>query len=76
MIARLDAGGSVDTGFDPGANSPILALAVQADGNVLVGGNFTMLGGGGTGTTPRFGLGRLSSPRPRPRSRRIRRTRP
>ena len=58
-IARLDAGGSVDTGFDPGANSSIYSLAVQADGNVLVGGNFTMLGGGGTGTTPRNRLGRL-----------------
>ena len=59
FIARLDAGGSVDTGFDPGANSSIYSLAVQADGNVLVGGNFTMLGGGGTGTTPRNRLGRL-----------------
>jgi uncharacterized delta-60 repeat protein len=58
-IARLDAGGAVDTGFDPGANNTIYAMAVQADGSILVGGSFTMLGGGGTGTTPRNRIGRL-----------------
>jgi len=31
--------------FDPGANSGVYGMAVQADGKVLVGGNFTTLGG-------------------------------
>jgi uncharacterized delta-60 repeat protein len=31
--------------FNPGANSNVLALAVQADGKILLGGGFTTLGG-------------------------------
>ena len=41
-----------------------MALAVQADGKILVGGDFTTLGGGGTGTTPRNYIGRLSNSDP------------
>ena len=46
-IARLNANGSVDTGFDTsiGANNILLALALQPDGKVLVGGQFTTLNG-------------------------------
>lgn len=44
-VARLEADGKVDTSFlsRPGAgtSSEVLALAVQADGGVLVGGEFT-----------------------------------
>ncbi|MBN1657755.1 MAG: Ig-like domain repeat protein [Anaerolineae bacterium] len=42
-IARLNADGSLDTGFDPGAGADnwIDALALQADGKVLAGGSFT-----------------------------------
>ena len=58
-IGRLHADGSLDRDLNPGANNSILALAVQPDGKILVGGNFTMLGGGGTGTTVRNSLGRL-----------------
>jgi hypothetical protein len=36
-----------------------VTIAVQADGKILVVGGFTMLGGGGTGTTSRNRLGRL-----------------
>jgi uncharacterized delta-60 repeat protein len=41
-IARLNADGSLDTGFDPGtgANAGVQAVAVQADGKVLIGGSF------------------------------------
>jgi Domain of unknown function (DUF5122) beta-propeller len=46
-------------GFDPGASSFVHALATQPDGRILVGGRFTTLGGGGTGTTPRSYIGRL-----------------
>ena len=42
-LARLAADGSVDPGFDSGAQG-IYALAVQADGSILVGGCFTTIG--------------------------------
>ena len=58
-LARLNPNGTLDTSFNPGANSYIKALAVQADGKILVGGSFTTLGGGGTGTTARSRIGRL-----------------
>src|SRR5688572_27211196 len=45
--------------FDPGANADVYALAVQPDGKILVGGNFTSIGGGGTGTVTRHRLARL-----------------
>ncbi len=60
-LGRLNADGSVDTSFNPGANAIINAFALQPDGRVLVGGDFTMLGGGGTGTTPRNFIGRLNA---------------
>ena len=45
-IARLNSDGSLDTTFNPGtgdrgANNPVHALAIQSDGKILVGGNFT-----------------------------------
>jgi uncharacterized delta-60 repeat protein len=42
-IARLLADGSVDTTFDPnaGINGPVYALAVQPDGKVIAGGEFS-----------------------------------
>jgi trimeric autotransporter adhesin len=42
-IARLNADGTLDTGFDPAANSYVFSVAVQADGKILLGGNFTTL---------------------------------
>jgi len=60
-IGRLNADGTLDTTFDPGANNTVYALAVQADGKIIVAGGFTTLGGGGTGTTLRNRIGRLSS---------------
>ena len=46
-IARLNASGSLDISFDPGtgANNPVLALALQPDGKVLIGGSFTAVNG-------------------------------
>jgi uncharacterized delta-60 repeat protein len=44
-IARLNANGSLDTGFNPNADSTVNSLAVQADGKVLIGGSFTTVGG-------------------------------
>jgi len=44
-IARLNQDGSLDTGFDPGtgADNLVLAIALQADGKVFIGGDFTMV---------------------------------
>ena len=51
--------GSVDADLNPGATANVVyALALQPDGKILAGGDFTGLGGG-TGTTPRSTLGRL-----------------
>jgi len=58
FIGRLNPDGAVDTGFDPGANSFVNTLAVQADGRILVGGDFTFLGN--LGTAPRNFIGRLN----------------
>ncbi len=55
-IARLNVDGSLDTGFDPGANSTIYAIQVQPDGKILVGGAFTTIAG-----SSRSRLARLNS---------------
>ncbi len=55
-IARVNANGTLDTGFDPNANDVVTSVAVQADGKVLLGGNFTTLqpNGAGSPTTRNF----------------------
>jgi uncharacterized delta-60 repeat protein len=45
-IARLNANGTLDTGFNPGANGAVYAMALQPDGKILAGGTFTAIGGG------------------------------
>src|SRR5438046_1245562 len=44
-IARLNPDGTLDTAFDPSADSSVYSIAVQADGKILAGGNFTNIGG-------------------------------
>lgn len=44
-IGRLNADGTLDSGFDPNANAGVSALVVQSDGMILAGGAFTMIGG-------------------------------
>lgn len=46
-LARLNANGSLDTGFDPGMgpSSNPTVMAVQADGKILIGGNFGIFNG-------------------------------
>ena len=53
-IARLNSDGTLDTAFDPYAASDVYAIAVQADGKVIAGGNFLYIGG-----QPRHFLARL-----------------
>ena len=42
-IARLNPDGSLDPTFDPGqgATNAVRAIAIQLDGNIVVGGSFT-----------------------------------
>jgi uncharacterized delta-60 repeat protein len=46
-LARLHPDGHLDPSFDPGAgvSGTVYAIAVQADGKMIVGGNFTDFGG-------------------------------
>jgi len=56
-IARLNADGSLDTGFDPGsgANDWVFSFVLQPDGKVLIGGWFTSYDG-----ASRSGIARLN----------------
>ncbi len=58
-IARLNADGTLDTGFLTnllGANDEVNAVALQADGKVILGGEFTRING-----TLRYGIARLNT---------------
>ena len=55
-LARLTEDGTVESGFNPGADFPVRGLVLQPDGKILVGGYFTRLGG-----QPRCSLGRLNA---------------
>lgn len=60
-LARFHQDGSLDLSFNPGTNNYVYAIAVQPDGRILVGGNFTTIGGGGAGSTARPYLARLNA---------------
>ena len=61
-IARVNADGTLDTGFDPKANDSILSMALQADGKVLLGGRFTTLQpNGAAAATVRQRVARLNA---------------
>ncbi|HRH70461.1 MAG TPA: hypothetical protein PLB89_13215 [Flavobacteriales bacterium] len=57
-IARLNGDGTLDTGFNPGTGSanPLRSIALQVDGKIIVGGDFTFFNG-----TARNRIARLSS---------------
>jgi uncharacterized delta-60 repeat protein len=57
-IARLNSNTTLDSGFDPGsgANGTVYAVALQADGKVLLGGTFTNVNG-----VARHSIARLNS---------------
>jgi uncharacterized delta-60 repeat protein len=58
FIARINADGSLDASFNPGtgANNSINATALQADGKIIIGGNFTSYN-----STPRNRIARLNA---------------
>ena len=61
-IGRFLADGQVDPNFNPNANNVVLNVAVQADGDVLLGGWFTTLQPGGAGpVTARNRIARVTT---------------
>ncbi len=44
-IARLNPDGSLDYAYDPNVSGSVYALALQADGSVVLGGSFSAIGG-------------------------------
>ena len=61
-IARFNADGSLDTGFDPNANLAVLSLAVEPNGQIVVGGGFSTLQPNGAATaTTRNCVARINS---------------
>ena len=63
-IARLNADGSLDTSFNPGAgpNDSVRAIAIQVDGGVVIGGLFTSVGGAGLKRVARLNANGLVDP--------------
>jgi uncharacterized delta-60 repeat protein len=63
-LARLNADGTLDAGFNPNANSTVFGLTVQTDGRVLTAGAFTILqpNGAATGTTRTYVARLLNDP--------------
>jgi uncharacterized delta-60 repeat protein len=59
-IARLDATGAADPSFDPNANNRVDTIAVQADGKILIGGDFTSLTPNGGAAVTRNHIARLN----------------
>ena len=58
-LARLNSNGTVDMAFNPVPNLDVYAIALQADGKILIGGAFTSINGGGQ--FARNFIGRLNS---------------
>src|ERR1700731_2525279 len=44
-IARVNTDGTLDAAFDPNANISVESIVVQPDGKIVVGGQFTSIGG-------------------------------
>jgi len=59
-IARLNTDGTLDASFDPNASFVVASIAVQADGKILIGGNFSSLSPNGGTTVTRNRIARLN----------------
>ncbi|CAN5378588.1 hypothetical protein BH10ACI1_BH10ACI1_31870 [soil metagenome] len=55
-IRRLNADGTLDTSLNQGANAEVSAVKIQADGKILVGGGFSIIG-----STARNGIARFKA---------------
>jgi len=58
-VARVNADGTVDPAFDPEASATVDALAIQADGKVLMSGSFVSLAPNGGATVTRNHIARV-----------------
>src|SRR5204863_1020304 len=59
QIARLDPATGLADSFDPNAGNSVFSIAVQADGKVLAGGQFTSVAPNGGTTVTRNRIARL-----------------
>jgi uncharacterized delta-60 repeat protein len=59
FIARLKPNGTLDTGFNPNPNFYVRAIALQADGKIVIGGDFTALSPNGGASVTRNSIARL-----------------
>ncbi|MBK8466166.1 MAG: hypothetical protein IPL32_10085 [Chloracidobacterium sp.] len=60
-IARLNPDGTLDAAFDPNVNGSIVAIAVQSNGQILIGGLFTTVSPNGSAAVTRNNIARLNS---------------
>jgi uncharacterized delta-60 repeat protein len=60
FIARLNPDGTLDTGFNPNPNFYVRAIALQADGKIVIGGDFTALSPNGGTSVTRNSIARLN----------------
>lgn len=44
-IARLNADGTLDTGFSPTVNNQVYAISIQSNGKIIIGGSFSSVSG-------------------------------
>ncbi len=58
FLARVNADGTLDTAFDPGtgADASVNSVAIQTDGQLVIGGSFTTYAG-----TPQVGIARVNN---------------
>lgn len=60
-IARFNADGTLDAGFDPNVSDEIYSIAVQANGKILIVGNFSAVSPNGGPGFIRFKIARLNA---------------
>jgi uncharacterized delta-60 repeat protein len=61
-IARVNANGTLDTGFDPSADGAVSSVVLQADDKILLGGSFGSLQpNGAASATSRTSIARVNS---------------
>ncbi len=61
-VARLNADGTLDSAFNPGVNGIVYAIAVQANGQIVIGGSFTSVQpNGAAGPTTRNRIARFNA---------------
>jgi uncharacterized delta-60 repeat protein len=53
-LARLNADGTLESGFSPNVNSTVLSTVMQADGRIIIGGLFGSVDGAGRGYIARL----------------------